>query len=98
MRERLIFKTIDNLKLITNFFSTLYCITIEKSISNKPTRKFKAKLALFNSYYRVAKKLLIIVQSSKFVDKNNNNADNNNKAEDKKKKKKKKKKNKDKII
>jgi len=68
------------------YFSAFMCVC-----------KAKAELALFNSYYRVAKKLLIIVQSSKSVDKNNNNADNNNKAEDKKKKKKKKK-NKDKII
>jgi len=97
MRKHLICKTIDNLKLITNFFSTLYCITIEKNISNKAIRKFKIELALFNSYYKATKRLLIIVQSNKVINKNNNNANNNNKVENKKKKKKKKK-NKNKII
>jgi hypothetical protein len=81
---------------MTNFFSTLYCIVIEKSISNKAICKFKTKLVLFNSYYRVAKRLLIIVQNNKFIDKNNNNASNNDKTKDKNKKNKNK--NKNKII
>jgi len=67
----------------------LYCIVIKKSISNKAIRKFKTKLALFNSYYRIAKRLLIIAQDNKLVNKNNNNANNNNKIKNKKKKKKK---------
>jgi len=71
----------------------LYCVAIEKSISNRATRKFKIELALFNSYYRVAKRLLIIAQNNKFVDRNNNNANNNNKVKDKKKNKNKKNKN-----
>jgi hypothetical protein len=76
----------------------LYDIAIEKSISNKATRKFKTKLALFNSYYRATKRLLIIAQDNKLVNKNSNNANSNNKIDDKKKKKKKKIDNKNKII
>jgi len=75
----------------------LYYIAIEKSISNRAIYKFKAKLTLFNSYYRATKKLLIITQRNKSINRNSNNIDNNNKIEDKKNAKKKKN-NKNKII
>jgi len=69
---------------MTNFSSTSYRVVIKKSISNEATCRFKTKLALFDSYYRVAKRLLIIAQGDELVDKNNNNASGNNEAKDKK--------------
>ena len=69
---------------MTNFFSTSYRVAIEKNISNEATRRFKAKLALFDSYYRVAKRLLMIAQSDEFVDENGNDASDDDEIEDEK--------------
>jgi len=52
--------TIDDLKSMANFSSTSYRVAIEKGISNGATRKFKVELALFDPYYRVAKRLLMV--------------------------------------
>jgi len=76
----------------------LYCIAIEKNISNKAARRFKIELTLFNSYYRVAKRLLIVAQNIRFVENNDNNADNNNNTENEKNKNKINNKIKNKII
>ena len=69
---------------MTNFFFTSYRVAIEKSIFNEAMRRLKIQLALFNSYYRVAKRLLMIVQGDELVDENNNDASDNDETEDEK--------------
>ncbi len=69
---------------MTNLFSTLYCVAIEKSIPNEATRRFKIELALFDSYYRALRRLLMIAQSDESINENDNDANDNDKAKDEK--------------
>ncbi len=70
--------------------SILYCIAIQKNISDKAARRFKTNIVQFKFYYRVAKTLFAVVEETINIDKSDNKNTADKKKNNKKKKKKKK--------